>query len=314
MGRRRPGWKKVDREMFRKWMLAGLMAATCMGGIAPVHAQNMDRGRQDRARAEVRSPGIRGNDMQRQAHRPDRQRSQQRATARPQTPNRADGQWRAQRQAATPPAARNWRESNARPTNRQLRPDVRQERRPDRRPDARVERRQTPTPSTARNWRDDRRDNRPDRRNDARSDRRDWQQDRQADRRASQRVVHRDSRWNDGRRYDDRTRWASQRRWDNGWRQDRRYDWRSYRNHYGDRYRIGRYAAPRGWDYGYRRFSTGIVLSSLLYSRNYWLDDPYSYRLPPAYGTLRWVRYYDDALLVDIRDGYVVDVIHDFFW
>jgi hypothetical protein len=29
---------------------------------------------------------------------------------------------------------------------------------------------------------------------------------------------------------------------------------------------------------------------------------------------MRWIRYYDDALLVDIRDGYVVDVIHDFFW
>ncbi|MGB3928318.1 MAG: RcnB family protein, partial [Sphingobium sp.] len=49
-------------------------------------------------------------------------------------------------------------------------------------------------------------------------------------------------------------------------------------------------------------------------SNSYWINDPYQYRLPPSYGTLRWVRYYDDALLVDIRDGYVVDVIHDFFW
>jgi len=62
------------------------------------------------------------------------------------------------------------------------------------------------------------------------------------------------------------------------------------------------------------RFSVGIFLNSLLFSDSYWIDDPWSYRLPPAYGTLRWVRYYDDALLVDIRDGYVVDVIHDFFW
>ena len=77
---------------------------------------------------------------------------------------------------------------------------------------------------------------------------------------------------------------------------------------------MGRYAAPRGWDYGYRRFSVGITLSSLLYANNYWLNDPYAYRLPPAYGTLRWVRYYDDAMLVDVRDGYVVDVIHGFFW
>src|SRR3546814_17089252 len=59
------------------------------------------------------------------------------------------------------------------------------------------------------------------------------------------------------------------------------------RARYGDRYRIGRYYAPRGWSYGYSRFSIGIFLNSLLYSNSYWIDDPYSYRLPPAYGTLR---------------------------
>ena len=31
-------------------------------------------------------------------------------------------------------------------------------------------------------------------------------------------------------------------------------------------------------------------------------------------GPYRWVRYYDDALLVDIYSGEVVDVIYDFFW
>ncbi len=36
--------------------------------------------------------------------------------------------------------------------------------------------------------------------------------------------------------------------------------------------------------------------------------------MPPAeYGT-RWVRYYDDVLLVDTYTGEVIDVIHDFFW
>ena len=132
------------------------------------------------------------------------------------------------------------------------------------------------------------------------------------DRRDARGIGERDG--TNGRRYDDRTRWSSQRRWDNGWRQDRRYDWRSYRSRYGERYRIGRYYAPRGWSYGYRSFSVGIFLSNLLYANNYWSSDPYAYRLPPAFGTLRWVRYYDDALLVDIRDGYVVDVIHNYFW
>jgi hypothetical protein len=36
--------------------------------------------------------------------------------------------------------------------------------------------------------------------------------------------------------------------------------------------------------------------------------------LPPVYGPYRWVRYWDDALLVDVRSGRVVDVIHNFFW
>ena len=138
----------------------------------------------------------------------------------------------------------------------------------------------------------------------------------------------RDGNWNnDGRRYgnnnnwaytggrlNDRQRWQDQRRWDNGWRNDRRYDWRANRNTYRNLYSPGRYYAPRGWSYGYRPFSSGIFMDSMFYSNNYWLDDPYAYRLPPAYGSMRWIRYYDDALLVDTRDGYVVDVIRGFFF
>ena len=58
----------------------------------------------------------------------------------------------------------------------------------------------------------------------------------------------------------------------------------------------------------------GVYLDSLFYSNRYWIGDPYYYRLPPAYGPYRWVRYYDDALLVDIYSGEVVDVIYDVFW
>jgi hypothetical protein len=184
---------------------------------------------------------------------------------------------------------------------------------------------------TMQNGRQDWRNDRNDRRDDGRDDRPGWNNDRGNDRQDWRNAGRNDDRrwndnrggnsgnwnganWNNGRRFDDRTRWSNQQRWNNGWRQDRRYDWQGYRNRYGDRFRMGNYYAPRGWDYGYRRFSIGIVLNSLLYSNSYWLDDPYAYRLPPAYGSLRWVRYYDDAMLVDIRDGYVVDVIHDFFW
>lgn len=177
-------------------------------------------------------------------------------------------------------------------------------------------------------WNRGRDDNRP--RWDGNRDRGEWQRDRDRDRQVwnrdrdrndnrrwddNGRRWDRDDRrdWNDGR-FDSRRRWADQRRWDQDWRRDNRYDWQRYRSYNRDIYRMPRYYAPYGWNQGYRSFSIGVVLSNGLYGRNYWISDPGYYRLPPAYGTLRWVRYYDDALLVDVRDGYVVDVIRNFFW
>ena len=55
-------------------------------------------------------------------------------------------------------------------------------------------------------------------------------------------------------------------------------------------------------------------MGSGYYSNRYWINDPYQYRLPPAYPGTRWVRYYDDVLLVDLYTGQVIDVIHSFFW
>ena len=102
------------------------------------------------------------------------------------------------------------------------------------------------------------------------------------------------------------------RRWSGDWRRDHRYDWHSYRSRYSSLFRLGRYYDPYGW--GYRRFSIGFSLWPSYYGSSFWLNDPWQYRLPPAYGPYRWVRYYDDALLVNIYTGQVVDVIHDFFW
>jgi len=123
------------------------------------------------------------------------------------------------------------------------------------------------------------------------------------------------NRWrNDGRRWDG-NRWShdSARRWNREWRRDNRYDWYSYRSHNRDRFRLGRYYAPYR-NYSYRRLGIGIYLDSLFFGSRYWIDDPWYYRLPPADGPYRWIRYYDDALLVDIYTGEVIDVIYDFFW
>lgn len=128
----------------------------------------------------------------------------------------------------------------------------------------------------------------------------------------------------DGRgtsRYRDANRWrdngqhysGNHRNWDRRWRENSRYDWHGYRKFNRDRYRLGRYHAPY-YGYSYSRIGIGFSLGSLFYSDRYWIDDPWQYRLPEVYGPYRWVRYYDDVLLVNIYTGEVVDVIYDFFW
>lgn len=159
----------------------------------------------------------------------------------------------------------------------------------------------------------DRRDRfeRDRRRDDDRFDRRRDGQWNQPDRRwygdNGWRVGRDRDGWNDRGGYDRRD-------WNRDWRRDRRYDWRGYRQSNRNLYRLPRYYAPQGYHGGYRRFGIGFTLSSLLFAPDYWIDDPYNYRLPDAYGPYRWVRYYNDALLVDLETGEVVDVEYDIFW
>jgi len=124
----------------------------------------------------------------------------------------------------------------------------------------------------------------------------------------------RDSQWS-GRSRDgnwDRNRSGGS-HWNRGWRNDNRYDWQRYRYANRSIYRPGRYYSPyRG--HSYTRFYIGFGLDPLFYSSRYWISDPWQYRLPPAYDGTRWVRYYDDVLLVDLYTGEVIDVIYDFFW
>ena len=102
-------------------------------------------------------------------------------------------------------------------------------------------------------------------------------------------------------------------RWDRSWRNDRRYDWQRYRYSNSHIFRRGGYYAPYR-NHRYNRLSIGFILGSAFFGQNYWISDPWYYRLPPAYPGTRWVRYYDDVLLIDVYSGEVIDVIHDFFW
>lgn len=179
-------------------------------------------------------------------------------------------------------------------------------------------------------FRADRRDDRQDFRRDQRGDLRDFRRDRRDDRRDF-RVDRRDDRrdYRDNRRDWDRRGYANRgwngrdwdrrgwdgrgRGWDRTWRNDRRYDWYGWRNQNRAFFNVGRYYPPvRGWNY--RRIGIGFTLGAPFFASSFWINDPWAYRLPPAYGQYRWVRYYGDVLLVDIYTGQVVDVINDFFW
>ena len=119
-------------------------------------------------------------------------------------------------------------------------------------------------------------------------------------------IQHRDR---DGRRWSG----GDRRRWDrDGWRHDRRYDWRRWRDRNRSIFRLGLYIDPFGW--GYNRWGIGSRLYPNYYRSSYWISDPWQYRLPQAYPPYRWVRYHNDALLVDTWSGEVVDVIYNFFW
>jgi hypothetical protein len=100
--------------------------------------------------------------------------------------------------------------------------------------------------------------------------------------------------------------------WSTNWRHNDRYNWRDYRNRHRSTFHVGLYYDPFGWNY--RPYQIGWRLWPSYYSNRYLINDPYSYRLPYAPPGTTWVRYWNDAILVDTFSGEVIDVIRDFFW
>ena len=97
------------------------------------------------------------------------------------------------------------------------------------------------------------------------------------------------------------------------WRSER-FNPRDYnRNIWAQRrFRIAPYHQPRGW-YA-RRWTFGQTLPFVFFSENYWISDYWSYGLTtPPYGC-EWVRYGDDALLVDIQTGEILQAVYRLFY
>lgn len=93
------------------------------------------------------------------------------------------------------------------------------------------------------------------------------------------------------------------RRWGND-------DWRGWRNNNRALYARGNWRAP----FRYNAFRAGGRIAPNYYGQRYWIADPWRYHLPPIVGPQRWVRHYNDVLLVDTRRGVVIRAIPNFYW
>lgn len=303
----------------RKSLLAALIAATTM---VPVAAIAQDReGRGNRGGWSERAGENRGDRPRQNWQRPEGQ-------ARPERPQRPEGQrpnWQPRPQAQPSQdhvqprgngggmlslnrerVERMQRENNNQPRQ----PQVQRPQEPVQRPQEQVQRRENGGGMLSLNRE---RIERMQRDQQARDQRNRWDNDRRNDRGHWNNNHQRDRNWN-GNRGGWNNNHGNYNNWHNNWRSDRRYNWNAYRNANRHAFRLPRYYAPPGYSYGYRRFGIGFTLSSSLFAQNYWINQPSYYRLPEAYGPYRWVRYYNDALLIDTYSGAVVDAIYDIFW
>ena len=93
---------------------------------------------------------------------------------------------------------------------------------------------------------------------------------------------------------------------------DAREDWRDYRNSHRDVYRRPAYVGPRG--YAYRPVNVGYRFAPTYYGRNYWINDWNRYRLNAPGRNQRWIRYGNDAALINSLTGVVIAINRGFFW
>jgi Ni/Co efflux regulator RcnB len=77
-------------------------------------------------------------------------------------------------------------------------------------------------------------------------------------------------------------------------------------------YRGGAYRGPSG--YVYRRWAYGDMLPSIYWGRDYWIDDYSDYGLADPPPGCVWVRYGNDAVLIDEDSGEILEIVYDQFY
>lgn len=131
--------------------------------------------------------------------------------------------------------------------------------------------------------------------------------------RESSREVRRDEHdLRQAQRYGDRRDVQNARRDLRDSRQELREDWRDYRRSNQNAFRRSAYQGPRG--YAYRPVAAGHRFDQSYYSGRYQVNDYARYRLPAPRAGHRWVRYGNDVVMVNTRNGRVGQVYRNFFW
>jgi Ni/Co efflux regulator RcnB len=92
-------------------------------------------------------------------------------------------------------------------------------------------------------------------------------------------------------------------------RQEYREDRRDHRASRHSANRHPRFHAP----FRYHRYNNGARMNVGYYSPRYYLSDHRYMRLPAPGYNMRYVRHYDDLLLVNVRTGHVVRVYRNIY-
>lgn len=96
-------------------------------------------------------------------------------------------------------------------------------------------------------------------------------------------------------------------------RQEYREDLSDYRRYRADHRTAFRASAWKS-NLNYRAFARGARVPAAYYAPRYAIGNYQAYRLPTPRANQRWVRNYNDVLLVNVRTGVVVQAIRNFYW
>ena len=94
---------------------------------------------------------------------------------------------------------------------------------------------------------------------------------------------------------------------------NRNFDRHTYQRNFvaPRRFHAAGYVRPHGW-YEHR-WTYGEILPAIFWSQNYWLANYVDYGLQDPPPGFVWVRYGDDAVLIDQGSGEVLQVEYDVF-